>query len=90
MADHYSGDQKTPKKDHFSTKVVIVSVAAVVVYTIAVFMLEWANIEHLTNVYVPSELTVSWYSFWTVELVMLASIKKSKIKNKYERDDTEE
>ena len=74
------------KRLKFSSKVVIASVAAVVLYTIAIFCLEWANIEHLTNIQVPNELTVSWYAFWTVEIVMLASIEKSKIKNKYERD----
>lgn len=83
MADHYGGGHRV----RFSSKIVIASVAAVVAYTVAIFCLEWANMEHLTNIQVPSDLTVSWYAFWTVEIVMLASIRKTKIKNKYERDD---
>ena len=89
MADHY-GRGEGKRKLRFSSKIVLASVTAVVVYTVAVFMLEWANLEHLTNIQIPSEMTVSWYSFWTVELVMLASIRKTKIKNKYERDDDDE
>ncbi len=73
----------------FASKIVIASVMAVVLFTIAIFVLEFANIEHLTNVQLPSELIVSWYGFWTIELVSLASIEKSKIKNKYHKDDDE-
>lgn len=86
MGDHFDGDAKR-RRIPFATKIVVASVTAVVVYTIAMFMLAWGNVEHLTNIYIPSELTVSWYTFWTVELVALSSIKKSKIKNKYHRDD---
>ncbi len=71
----------------FSSKIVVASVTAVVLYTLAILALEWANLEHLTNIQVPSEVTVSWYAFWTVELVSLASIEKSKIKNKYHKDE---
>lgn len=84
MADHIRDGGACRRGLRFSSKVVIASVAAVVLYTVAIFCLEWANVENLTNVQVPNELTVSWYAFWTVEIVMLASIKKSKIKNKYE------
>lgn len=84
MAAHSSGECK--KGLRFSSKVVIASVVAVVLYTLGIFLLEWANIRHLTNVQVPNELTISWYAFWTVELVSLASIEKSKIKNKYHSD----
>lgn len=71
----------------FASKIVVVSVIAILAYTIAVFLLEYANIEHMTNIQLPTDLTVSWYAFWTVELVCLASIRKSKIKNKYEDPD---
>lgn len=75
------------KKDHFSSKIVVASVIAIVAFTVGIFLLEFTNIENLSNVQMPSELIVSWYAFWTVEIVMLASITKSKIKNKYEKDD---
>lgn len=71
----------------FSSKIVIASVCAVVGYTVAMFMLEYENIAHGTNIQLPADMTVSWYAFWTVELVCLASIRKSKLKNKYEYDD---
>lgn len=71
---------------HFSNKIVIASVCAIVLFTACIFFLELLNIVSMTNVQIPTELIVSWYAFWTVEIVMLASIKKSKIKNKYEQE----
>lgn len=47
-------------------------------YTIAVLVISWHD--HL----VPSELTVAWFSAWTVELGLLAGLK---IKEKASGDD---
>ena len=47
-------------------------------YTIAVLVISWHD--HL----VPSELTIAWFSAWTVELALLAGLK---IKEKASGDD---
>jgi hypothetical protein len=74
----------------FSSKIVIAAVTAVVIYTTVMVWLVLVNISSKSNVWPPAELTALWFAFWTVELVMLASIKKDKIKNKYERGDEDE
>lgn len=78
-----SEDTTSKESKHFSNKIVIASVAAIVLFTGAIFFIELMNIVEHTSVQPPTELIVSWFAFWTVEIVMLASIKKSKIKNKY-------
>ena len=77
----------TKPRMRFSSKIVIASVCAILGYTITMFALEWENIAHNTNVQMPTDFTVSWFAFWTVEIVCLASIRRNKIKNKYEYDD---
>lgn len=77
-------------KMQFSSKIVIASVLAVVIYTLSMIWLVLVNIANGSNIWPPPELTALWFTFWTVELVMLASIKKDKIKNKYERNDDED
>lgn len=72
------------RKRRFSSKIVVASATAIILFTIAIFYLEWMNVQNMTDVQVPSELIISWYSFWTVELVSLATIKVAKVKNKYE------
>jgi len=64
----------------FSTKMVISAVIAIVGYTAALFAVEVNN----PAAQIPDALTVAWFAFWTVEIVSLASIRRSKIKNKYE------
>lgn len=74
----------------FTNKIVVSSVVAVTVYTATMVALVIYNIDNHANVWPPAELTALWFAFWTVEIVMLASIRKTKIKNKYERDDSDE
>ena len=74
------------RKVQFSTKMVVASTTAVVAYTLVMIWLVLVNVANSTDVWPPTELTALWFAFWTVELVMLASIKKDKIRNKYERD----
>ena len=81
------GEKNSKSGIRFSSKIVIASVSAVLFYTIFIFFLELLNIKNGTNIQVPVDLTAAWYTFWTVELVCLASIRKTKIKNKYEYDD---
>lgn len=75
------------RRIRFSTKMVVTSATAVVLYTLAMLWLALVNVANGSDVWPPPELTALWFAFWTVELVSLASIKKDKIRNKYERDD---
>lgn len=77
--------QKKPLR--FSSKLVIASATAIISYTLIMFWLAFTNIQNGMDVWPPVELTVSWYAFWTVELVSLATIKVTKVRNKYESDD---
>lgn len=75
------------RKMQFSSKIVVASVTAITAYTMVMVWLVLVNVANGSDIWPPPELTALWFAFWTVELVMLASIKKDKIKNKYERDD---
>lgn len=50
--------------------VLICSIVAVVVYTIAAIVLQWH-----TSVEISPTLTEKWYQFWTIEIVALSGIK---------------
>lgn len=71
-------------KRHFSNYLVIASATAIILYTAAMLVLAVVNIIFSTDVWPPTELTALWYSYWTVELVMLTTIKVTKVRNKYE------
>ena len=60
--------KKKPKMKK-RTKFTIIAVFNIVWYTIAVLILSFFN------KMIPSELTVGWYSAWTVELALLFGIK---------------
>jgi hypothetical protein len=75
---------------HFASKIVAASVTATSIYTAVMLWLAVYNIDHATNTWPPIELTTLFFAFWTVEIVMLASIRKSKIKNKYEKEDDDD
>ena len=53
-----------------SDLVLICSIVAVVVYTIAAIILQWH-----TAVEISPTLTEKWYQFWTIEIVALSGIK---------------
>lgn len=78
------------RRVRFSTKMVVASTVAVVAYTAVMVWLVLLNIANGSDVWPPPELTALWFAFWTVELVSLASIKKDKIRNKYEREDDDD
>lgn len=59
-----------------STKFVAAAVVAIVVFTIACFVILAA-----TGLNIPDALIVAYYGFWTVEIVSLAAIKNTKTKN---------
>lgn len=84
--------KKGKKKEvRFTTKIVVSAVVATTIFTIACFWLAVYNIDHATDVSLPPELTTLFFAFWTAEIVMLTTLDRTKIKNKYHfRDDEEE
>ena len=65
-----SKNKTAPKKKmRKRTKFTILAIFNIVWYTIAVMILSYYGTE------IPSELTIGWYSAWTVELALLFGIK---------------
>jgi hypothetical protein len=54
-------------------------IVAVMVYTIASFVLQFT-----TSVEISPTLTTAYFTFWTVEIISLAGIKTIKVKGKKE------
>lgn len=79
----YRGKQK--KEKSFADNIVYISIIAVVVFTIAAFVLQFKGLMEISPT-----VTTCWFAFWTVEIVALAAIKTSKVKHDYnkEEDDT--
>ena len=75
---------------NFSKGVVTASVLAVMVYAVVMMQFTYLNIVNHASVYPPLEFTTGYFTFWSVEIVMLTSIKKHKIQNKYEKQDSED
>lgn len=53
-----------------SDLILICSIVAVIVYTVAAIILQWH-----TSVEISPTLTEKWYQFWTIEIVALSGIK---------------
>ena len=70
----------------FSKAIVMSSVIAIIVYVCIVLQFVWLNINAHTSVFPPVEVSTGYFAFWTVEIVMLATLRKSKIKNKHEKE----
>lgn len=70
--------QSRISKMNTSTKILISAIIAVISYTVASLY-----IQYHTGVEVSSTLTTLWFSFWTVEIVVLAGIKVSKVIKNY-------
>ncbi len=69
--------KKRPKREkHFSDYVVIISLIAVILYTIAVFSLLFDK-----GIEPSATLTTSYFAFFGVELASLAAIKYGKTKH---------
>lgn len=67
------------KKRKVSNILLVIVVAAITIYTVANL---W--ITYTTGVSIDSTLTTCFYTFWGSELFLLAGIRVSKIKNKYD------
>lgn len=72
---------------NFSKAIVVSSVLAIMFYAAVLLQFTYLNIQAHTSVYPPMEFTTGYFAFWTVEIVMLSSIKKHKINNKHESED---
>lgn len=81
---------KKKERIRFTTKIVVSAVTATSLFTIGCFWLAVYNIDHMSNVSIPAELTALFFAFWTVEIVMLTTLDKTKIKNKYHKEEEDE
>lgn len=83
LKDAYSQYVPEKKKRKVSNIMLVIIVTAIVTYTVASFWLTRA-----TGVSIDSTLTTCYYAFWVSELISLAGIKVSKVKNNYDNSYT--
>lgn len=69
---------KSKKKRSFADYIVFISIFMVATFTIAAFALQFCGMMEIS-----ATLTTCWFAFWTVEIVALAAIRTSKVKNHY-------
>lgn len=74
---------KRTRKKSFADRVVYVSITAVTSFTIVALIFHYFDKVDLSDT-----LITAWFSFWGVEIIALATIKTSKVKHRYEREDT--
>lgn len=70
-------------KKKVSNIMLVLIVLAIVLYTIADFILQY-----FTSIEVSPTLTTCWFAFWGTEIIALAAIKTSKVK--HNKDNTED
>lgn len=63
-------------KKKVSNIMLVLIVIAIVLYTIADFVLQY-----FTSIEVSPTLTTCWFAFWGTEIIALAAIKTSKVKH---------
>lgn len=76
---------KAKKKKHFANYIVVLAIIAVLLYTAAAILLQFFGYGEIS-----STLTTCWFSFWTVELAALASIKHGKVKHGINKEETDD
>lgn len=76
LRDTYAEYLPDKKKRKVSNIMLVIIVAAIVIYTVASF---W--IQYRTGIPMDATLTTLYYGFWTVELISLTSIKNIKTKH---------
>ena len=72
------------EKKKFMDRMVVLSAAMIVLFTIAAIVLQF-----VTSVELSGTLITCWYAFWTAEIFSLVSIKNTNTKHK-SRDEPEE
>lgn len=70
------------QKKEVSKVMLVFIVLAIVLYTIADFVLQY-----FTSIEVSPTLTTCWFGFWGTEIVALAVIKTSKVKHQQNKED---
>lgn len=70
-------------KKEVSKVMLVFIVLAIVLYTIADFVLQY-----FTSIEVSPTLTTCWFAFWGTEIIALAAIKTSKVKHQQEQKNT--
>lgn len=70
------------QKKEVSKVMLVFIVLAIVLYTIADFVLQY-----FTSIEVSPTLTTCWFAFWGTEIVALAVIKTSKVKHQQNKED---
>lgn len=68
-------NNEKPKKK-VSNIMLLLICSMIIIYTAADFVLQY-----FTNIEVSPTLTTAWFAFWGTELVALAAIKTTKVKN---------
>ena len=68
-----------------STKFVIAAVIAITLFTVASFIVLFVSGQNISD-----GLTVAYFSFWTAEIVALASIKNTKTRKKKKKEVTKD
>lgn len=68
-----------------STKFVIAAVIAILLFTVASFIVLFASGQNISD-----GLTVAYFSFWTAEIVALASIKNTKTRKRKKKEVTKD
>lgn len=89
LRDAYADYMPEKKSKKVSNIMLVVIIVAIVGYFFANLWLQYS-----IGVEISSTLTTCWYSFWGVEIVSLAAIKTSKVKNStkeqtYDESDSE-
>lgn len=73
------------KKAQFADYIVFLSIFAVTAFTVAAFILQFRGMMEISTT-----LTTAWFTFWTVEIIALASIRNVKIKKEYDKNKNKE
>lgn len=77
--------RRRKKKRSFADYIVYISIAAVTLFTVAAFVLQFKGLMEIS-----ATVTTCWFAFWTVEIVALAAIRTSKVKHNYEKEGQED
>jgi len=80
----YNRNRREKRQGKFSNIIVIISILAVTVFTVAAFVLQFRGYMEIS-----ATLTGCWFAFWTVEIVALASIRNSKTKHVDSKEEKE-
>lgn len=73
------------KKAQFADYIVFLSIFAVTAFTVAAFILQFRGMMEISTT-----LTTAWFTFWTIEIIALASIRNVKIKKEYDKNKNKE